>query len=61
MVKARILSRLDSARLGNLGDARSLGGGLHEMRVHAGAGYRKPTQDRDIVRARRLMEELNQE
>ena len=77
--KARILSRLDSARLGNLGDVKPLGGGLHEMRVHAGAGYRryfsqrhqivllilcggdKSTQDRDIARARRLMEELNQE
>ena len=38
--KARILARLESARLGNLGDSRSLGGGLHELRVHVGAGYR---------------------
>ena len=77
--KARILSRLDSARLGNLGDAKSLSGGLHEMRVDVGPGYRlyfslrqkivllllcggdKSTQDRDIARARRLMEELDQE
>jgi putative addiction module killer protein len=38
--KARILARLESARLGNLGDTRTLGGGVHEMRVHVGPGYR---------------------
>ena len=38
--KARILARLESARLGNLGDARTVGGGIREMRVHVGAGYR---------------------
>ena len=38
--QARILARLESVRLGNLGDSKSLGGGLHELRVHAGAGYR---------------------
>ena len=38
--KARILARLASARLGNLGDTRTLGGGVHEMRVHVGPGYR---------------------
>jgi len=38
--KARILARLDSVRLGNLGDSKSLGGGLHELRVHVGPGYR---------------------
>jgi putative addiction module killer protein len=38
--KARILARLDSVRLGNLGDTRSLGGGIHEFRVHVGPGYR---------------------
>ena len=38
--KARILARLESARLGNLGDARSVGGRVSEMRVDVGAGYR---------------------
>ena len=38
--KARILARLESARLGNLGNIRSVGDGVSEMRVDVGAGYR---------------------
>ena len=38
--RARILARLESAQLGNLGDIRSVGEGVREMRVHFGPGYR---------------------
>ena len=38
--KARILARLESVRLGNLGDVRALGSGVSEMRIDVGAGYR---------------------
>ena len=38
--KAGILARLESARLGNLGDVRSVGDGVSEIRVDVGAGYR---------------------
>ncbi|MGE7958699.1 type II toxin-antitoxin system RelE/ParE family toxin [Pseudomonas sp. NPDC089530] len=35
-----IARRLERASAGNLGDVRNLGGGLSEMRVNTGAGYR---------------------
>ncbi|MEQ1910314.1 MAG: type II toxin-antitoxin system RelE/ParE family toxin [Vicinamibacterales bacterium] len=38
--RARILARLESTQLGNLGDVKSLGEGLREMRIHTGPGYR---------------------
>ena len=38
--RARILARLESARLGNLGDVQAVGDGVREMRVHVGPGYR---------------------
>ena len=37
---ARINARLRSASLGHMGDSKSLDGGLFEMRVHYGPGYR---------------------
>ena len=37
---ARINARLRSVSLGNTGDARQVGDGLFEMRVHHGPGYR---------------------
>lgn len=38
--QARILARLESCRLGNLGDIKRIGGGIHELRIHVGPGYR---------------------
>jgi putative addiction module killer protein len=38
--KARIVARLEAIRLGNLGDTRSVGGRVSELRVDVGGGYR---------------------
>ena len=38
--RARIVARIDRMAAGNLGDAKPVGGGLIEMRVHYGPGYR---------------------
>lgn len=38
--KGRILARIKRAELGKLGDSKSLGSGLYEMRVDSGPGYR---------------------
>ena len=38
--KQVIDSRLARVRLGNLGDGKSLGGGLYELRIHLGPGLR---------------------
>jgi putative addiction module killer protein len=36
----RIVARLRRVEAGNLGDWKGVGGGVAEMRVHAGPGYR---------------------
>ncbi len=36
----RVRQRIVRVRLGNFGDARSVGDGVHELRIHAGPGYR---------------------
>lgn len=38
--KARIVARMISAELGNLGDVTLVGSGISEMRIHYGPGYR---------------------
>ena len=38
--KARILARLTSVTLGNLGDVKTVCDGVRELRVHVGPGYR---------------------
>jgi putative addiction module killer protein len=38
--RARIQARIDRARIGNLGDVRSVGHGVSEMRIDVGPGYR---------------------
>jgi putative addiction module killer protein len=49
--RARVVSRLDAMALGNPGDVASVGGGVHEMRMHVGPGYRIyfAFRGRDIV------------
>lgn len=37
---ARVLVKIEALRLGNAGDSKSLGAGLHELRIDYGPGYR---------------------
>ena len=38
--KARIVARIEAAKLGNFGDSEPVGDGVSEMRIDVGAGYR---------------------
>ena len=38
--RSRVRVRLNRVRMGNLGDSRSVGGGVNELRIPYGPGYR---------------------
>lgn len=38
--RARVQTRIDRMEFGNFGDYRSVGGGVFELRLHQGPGYR---------------------
>ncbi|HHX1450904.1 TPA: type II toxin-antitoxin system RelE/ParE family toxin [Salmonella enterica] len=40
VAKSKILIRIDRMRTGNFGDVEPVGGGLSELRIHHGKGYR---------------------
>ena len=48
-VRAKIITRLTRAQNGNLGDHKSVGGGISEMRINEGKGYRLYYTIRDSV------------
>ncbi|MDR2637247.1 MAG: type II toxin-antitoxin system RelE/ParE family toxin [Zoogloeaceae bacterium] len=49
IAKRRIQARIRLAELGNFGDAKPVGGGVSELRVHVGAGYRVYVKQKGAV------------
>jgi putative addiction module killer protein len=45
--RARVDTRLNRASLGNLGDYESIGGGIFELRIFYGPGYRVYYRERE--------------
>jgi len=39
-IKTYVLAKLEHIKLGNIGDYKSVGGGVCEIRIHIGAGIR---------------------
>ncbi len=46
---ARIAARLDRLAVGNPGDVKALGGGLSELRIDYGPGYRVYLMQRGLI------------
>ena len=46
--RMRIYARLDRIAMGNFGDAQPVGGGLTELRIHYGPGYRLYCMQREM-------------